>query len=233
MQNKWWLLSSGFIGVIVLVVGCAFLNNPDEFFNSEPVPEQSIAPPSSPMPMIKLIANYDTYVHKKHLFLLNHWDDKTMKVAPYTAESKKNLVWSFVNFDIDKIPYAAKIHSAILTLCLDGIRQDEAGRTHTLRRVLYSWPEDGLEFPGPSVSEKITDEVMIPEDPAPTEDHVCLSYDVTYDVQLFVSGKSTPNHGWRISDEGESNNKFDDTHYFTREATNPVRRPMLKVLYSI
>ena len=106
---------------------------------------------------------------------------------------------SLVRFDISSIPDGTNITSATLNLYYFAWADNNpAGRPYTCYRITSDWDESTVTYntkptwlpPG-----QWTDSVDVPGSTGRW-----MSWDVTADVQMFVSGTAT-NYGWSIMDE--------------------------------
>jgi hypothetical protein len=85
--------------------------------------------------------------------------------------------------------------------------------------VTSIWSESTITWDTqPTVSSTNTGTVIIPSSPS------CVTWDVTADVQAWVSG--TANHGWRVSDQDETTSSA-EVRYVTRENLDISLRPTL------
>lgn len=109
-----------------------------------------------------------------------------------------------IKFDLTSIPSTATIASATLRLhYYDWGDTDPAGRTLDLYPVTGTWSEGTVTWDTqPTRSSTLSASATVP-----TTAGAWMDWDVTSDVQDFVSGTST-NHGWILRDEsawGSSN----------------------------
>jgi hypothetical protein len=103
-----------------------------------------------------------------------------------------------------------------------------ASRTYEVHRATGSWSEATVTWNNqPSVVGAATDSAS-----SGTQNNVTLSWDVTSDVQLFVSGQAS-NFGWRLSDAQEGSSSSREARFRSSEASQSTARPKLVVTYTV
>jgi hypothetical protein len=130
---------------------------------------------------------------------------------------------ALVDFDWDPALAGKTIVSAEVTMCVVNTSGGSAGSTHQLRRVSSGW--DGLTTwaTQPSVYPAVSDSATVPGD------DVCLTFDVTDDMQALADG--SPCFGWRLSHANEGGGSGSETRYASSEYGTASLRPTLTVTY--
>ena len=102
-----------------------------------------------------------------------------------------------IRFDLSSVPSDANIISAVLTLYYyQYYDNNPAGRDLNLYRATSDWDEDTVTWnTQPSYAAQPTT-----YSPVPSSTGVWMEWDVTNDVEDFVSG-SYVNYGWKVTDE--------------------------------
>jgi predicted ribosomally synthesized peptide with SipW-like signal peptide len=131
---------------------------------------------------------------------------------------------TFIKFDFN-FPSGTNILSSNLKLYMK--LAPSASRNYEIRRVTGTWTENGIKWNNqPTVATSVTDSI-----PSGTTKNVWLSWNVTSDVQSFVSG-SSPNYGWRIKDSSEDSTLGYEAKFHSRESNSIELRPILEVQFS-
>jgi predicted ribosomally synthesized peptide with SipW-like signal peptide len=134
---------------------------------------------------------------------------------------------TFIKFDFN-FPSGTNILSSNLKLYMKSA--PSTSRNYEIRRVLNDWKEkdpNGIDWNNqPSVSTSLTSSTS-----SGTAKNVWLSWNVTSDVQSFVSGSST-NYGWMIKDSNEDSSTAYEAKFHSRESNSIELRPILEVQFS-
>ena len=131
---------------------------------------------------------------------------------------------TFVKHDLAScgIPASARVTTATLKLYL--ATAPAATRTYDLARVSAAWGEGTITWTNqPAVGAVSTSTAT------GTTSGVTLQWNVTSDVQAWVSG--TANNGFRIADSSEGQNPAREGQFDSREGATPSQRPNLLVSY--
>ncbi|MEX2245221.1 MAG: DNRLRE domain-containing protein [Dehalococcoidia bacterium] len=186
-----------------------------------PLPTSTHTPTATNTPVptvVTLGATGDTYVDEGSPST-THGSDAELDVDGNSSQTRR----SYSAFDVGgTVPGGATIQSATLTLCITNV-SGAAGRTHGLHRVTGSWTESTLSWnTQPAFSSTATDSFTVPGMPQ------CVDFDVTADVQAWVSG--TTDYGWILKDSLE-NTSGSASLYASREYGSSGSRPSLSVSY--
>jgi predicted ribosomally synthesized peptide with SipW-like signal peptide len=131
---------------------------------------------------------------------------------------------TFIKFDF-KFPSGTNILSSNLKLYMKSA--PSVSRNYEIRRVTGTWTENGINWNNQqAVATSVTDSI-----PSGTTKNVWLSWNVTSDVQSFVSGSST-NYGWMIKDSSEDSSTAYEAKFHSRESNSIELRPILEVQFS-
>lgn len=137
------------------------------------------------------------------------------------SQSNKNKR-TFIRFDFN-FPSGTTILSSALKLYMKSA--PSVSRNYEVWRVLDNWNErdpNGINWNNqPPVATSLTATTF-----SGTIKNVWLSFDVTSDVQSFVSG--TPNYGWMLKDSSENSST---TKFHSRESTKIELRPILEIQF--
>ena len=143
-----------------------------------------------------------------------------IEVISYVEYNERSLIY----FDTSGIPSGATITSATLHMHItDTIEGDAPNDIH--RITGGSWDRDVEWSTTPAFEAIPTDSQFTGSSP-----YAWVVWDVTPDVQMFVSG--TPNYGWVIKYPTESDPDGIAVFYNTLESSDPTVRPYLEVTYS-
>jgi len=155
----------------------------------------------------------------------NFGSSKELIVQSFKDKSNKETNnRTFIKFDF-KFPSGTNILSSNLKLYMKSA--PSASRNYEIRRVTGTWTENGIKWNNqPTVATSVTDSI-----PSGTTKNVWLSWDVTSDVQSFVSGSST-NYGWMIKDSNENSSTAYEAKFHSRESNSIELRPILEVQFS-
>jgi predicted ribosomally synthesized peptide with SipW-like signal peptide len=131
---------------------------------------------------------------------------------------------TFIKFDFN-FPSGTNILSSNLKLYMKSA--PSTSRNYEIRRVTGTWTENGINWNNQqAVATSVTDSI-----PSGTTKNVWLSWNVTSDVQSFVSGSST-NYGWMIKDSNENSSTAYEAKFHSRESNSIELRPILEVQFS-
>jgi len=153
--------------------------------------------------------------------LLNFGSDANLDVRSMLLDNKR----TFVQFDLSgcSIPASALITTANLDLFM--FTAPATSATYEARQVTASWTETGLTWLNqPAVAAAPTSSVATGTTP-----NVTLSWNVTADVQAFVSG--TANNGWRIHDQAEGAALARQAQFRSAEFGTASQQPVLSITY--
>jgi len=176
-----------------------------------------------------LTPNHDSYVLQNNPDA-NGGDNQNLIVQSRNGGRNRRV---FIRFDLSIIPVGASVNTATLRLYMHSA--PAAARTYRVHRVLNNWIERGTG----QITWNNQPSVAGDGDPAQetssattgTADGVWVEWDVTVDVQAFVSGVAV-NYGWRIADGNESQSW---TRYrgqfYSSEYSNGAVRPQLYIDY--
>ncbi len=192
-----------------------------------PSPSATPSPlPSPTRPVLTFLSAADSYVNQNQANS-NYGTATTMTVRSDSGGYPDTNHRSFVRFDASSIPSGATIQTATARLYL--ATAPTASRTYNIHRVTASWIESGAGSitwnNAPSVAGSATDAIA-----TGTTSGVWLEWDVTADVQGFVSG-TYDNYGWRVRDQTESSGTARQSTFRTREYTGTTYDPQLVVVY--
>jgi len=148
----------------------------------------------------------------------------TLSVRSTTTGNPENNYRTLVRFNLSSLPSGATILSATLRLRMN--QAPSASRSYDAYRVTASWSETTITWNNqPAVAAGATSTT----DTGTTSD-VWLEWNVTSDVQAFISG-SQGNFGWRIKDQIESASGDFQSTFGSREATDTEHDPRLVIVY--
>jgi hypothetical protein len=131
---------------------------------------------------------------------------------------------ALVRFNLSSIPPGNPIEHATLLMFYSHFQDnDPASRIITLYQITSEWNENTVTWnTRPTTNPIATSTAMVPSSPG-----VWMQWDVTKDVQDFVSGNKT-NYGWRLIDEQYWGGlDIPRTHFWTKE--NGKKIPSLKI----
>jgi hypothetical protein len=145
---------------------------------------------------------------------------------------------TYLKFDVTRcnpqIPATATMQTATLRLFATAV--PATCRTQNIYRVAASWTETGVTWTnqpfGTAINNPPTAQrtSSITVGSAPCQNTAANSYvngwDVTADVQAFVSGGAT-NQGWMIRDDTENSTTSRNVRYASKQAANTARAPQL------
>ena len=123
----------------------------------------------------------------------NYGNDSLVHVDPVNGAFERVLV----RFDVTSIPVGSTVESATLTMCMQNILSLAVGRTHELHRMSGSWSEAGVTWNNAPSFSGVEDTISVPLAIG------CVDFDVSSDVEQWVSGSGQSNDGWLIMDESE------------------------------
>ncbi len=171
-------------------------------------------------------------------------DDNTLKISPIKdlyidedhedknfGESTKLLVKSKKNANARTLirfhlpfPTSTTILSANLKLYM--AKAPNESRLYEARRVEEVWHENDITWENqPDVSGGATDIIE-----TGTTNKVRLAWDVTNDVENFVSG-IYGNFGWQIRDNAEDNNSTKQAEFRSRETKAVSQKPFIEIAF--
>jgi hypothetical protein len=132
---------------------------------------------------------------------------------------------TFVTFTLTScsIPSTATVTSATLGLYMTSA--PSTTRTYEARRVNATWGETTINWNNQPAVSGVTSTVA-----TGTTSNVRLQWNVTTDVQAFVSGTAT-NHGWRVSDQTENAAASPEAKFASGEFGTASSQPTLVVRY--
>jgi hypothetical protein len=162
----------------------------------------------------------DTYVESDHLTNINGSEDR----ITVDGDSDK-INRALIQFDVSSIAPSATVEVAILTLCYENSPGGGTeGRTNSLHRATSGWVELVVTWLlQPSFDPVATDSIIVPAA------QICVSFDVTADVQAWVDG--TLNFGWVLKDNLEDTSGNSEARYRSRETSETDEHPHLDVTY--
>jgi hypothetical protein len=162
----------------------------------------------------------DTYVESDAVANINGGDNR----ITVDGDSDK-INRALIQFDVNSIPSSATVEIAMLTLCYEnGPSAAAQGRTNSLHRATSGWVELVVTWLlQPSFDPVATDSVVVPAA------QVCISFDVTTDVQGWVDG--TSNFGWVLKDSLEDTSGNSEARYRSRETSETDEHPHLDITY--
>jgi len=149
----------------------------------------------------------------------NKGDDHEVHIKSDDTKSKR----IFIKFDLN-FPTGTTIISSTMKLFMKNA--PSAPRFYEAKRVIGSWTEGGITWdnqPGTDVTPTATTS-------SGTTKNVWLSWNVTSDVQSFVSG--TSNYGWRLSDSVENSSTNYEAKFHSRNSNDIDKRPILEMVIS-
>jgi hypothetical protein len=196
-MEKYFFSKTLTIGVIILFTGVSIvsaINSNNENYNIELVNELEYANLGNEI----FYPTDDTQIRHGHPddILGSHDVLKTLNEYGYGG-TPGWAVDTLIKFDISSIPSNAQIISAILYLHYQSWGDtNPAGRPLNIYRITSDWNEGTCNWNNqPSYTSTLTTTSIIPSAPG-----VWMEWDVTSDVETFVSG-SIANYGWKITDE--------------------------------
>ena len=142
----------------------------------------------------------------------NKGTDDELKVRSKSGSDNRR---AFVNFDVSSVASGSEVTGATLRLFL----KDAPG----VPRITDNWTEDSLDWDPQPGNAGVTDDVA-----SGTTNDVWLEWDVTSDVQGFVSGDLT-NYGWMVRDSSEDSSTGREGKFRSSEDGNELQRPQLVV----
>jgi len=151
----------------------------------------------------------------------NYGNDPELQIRSEKNNKNKR---TFIKFDF-KFPSGTNILSSNLKLYMKSA--PSTSRTYEVWRVTGTWTENGINWNNQqAVATSVTDSI-----PSGTTKNVWLSWNVTSDVQSFVSGSST-NYGWMIKDSSEDSSTTYEAKFHSRESNSIELRPILEIQFS-
>jgi hypothetical protein len=169
----------------------------------------------------------------------NYGSLNSVNVTSQTSVNRR----TYIRFDLTKcspaIPSTASVELATLRLFIS--QMTGVCRTHDIFKVGAAWTETGLTWnnqpfgttqnnPATASRTASLDEGTPTGCQNPTNNSYVSGWNVTTDVQSFVSGAST-NNGWMIRDDAEASSTGRATTYSTREINDVTQAPQLIVTY--
>ena len=184
----------------------------------------SIANVSANTNTLNLSSLGDSYIDQ-HNPSTNYGSNWHMYVNPKNNQEEKLLII----FNLNSLPSNIIVNSANLYIFL-GSDVPSSSRTHNIYKITSSWTESEVKWSNqPSISSSLTSSTNTGTTP-----FVWKNWDVTSDVQDFLSGAAT-NYGWEIKDNNETPSNNYNTLYRTREHPSNeqggVTNPYLQINY--
>jgi len=166
----------------------------------------------------------DSYVSEKSPDS-NYGSDSELEVRSKDGGSGHENKRTYIKFDFH-LPTGTVVSSAIMKLYMKDT--PSSSRTYDAKRVLGNWKErdpNGIDWNNKPDVDAITNSVSTGDN-----NPKWLSWDVTNDVQSFISG--TANYGWRLSDSAENSLTSYEGKFHSRESNDADKRPILEITFT-
>lgn len=166
-----------------------------------------------------IASNKDSYIKQDSGGNDNYGTDASLYVR---ASSANNVRRTYIGFDLSPYSSHTDVSSANVYLYLDNAPSNS--RIHNIYKVTSSWTETEITWnTQPSASE-----IFSSSTETGTSKYFWISWDVTSDVQSFLSG--TTNNGWVIKDSDESSSGSTLFEYVSKEESGATD-PYLAITY--
>ena len=184
--------------------------------------ESSISTLTDGVTVVNAITAKDAYVDAN-----NSTTNYGTSMSLYTrASSMSNTRRVYVSFGLSSYSSHTVVSSAKVYLYL--YNAPNLSRTHNIYKVTSSWTEGGITWNAQPTASGTSSSLTS----TGTIDNVWKNWDVTSDVQSFLSG--TTNNGWVIKDSSESSSDPSGatlSEYYSKEQTG-THDPYLELTYS-
>ncbi len=165
----------------------------------------------------------DTYI-KQDGASNNFGGSDPINIYSQTTNKNRRIL---IKFDLSPIPVGSTVSTA--TLKLKMTNAPGTTRQYDVYRVTNSWDENTVTWTNqPTIAASLTSSVS-----SGTTNNVVLSWNVTSDVNAFLSG--TANNGWLIRDNAEDSTSANTNQagFASKENGTNSNRPQLSIDFSL